>query len=53
MPLWRAALESYQSGRVGIGVLAGLADTDAETLYTQLAADGIAPPSVADDLATV
>lgn len=51
--LWRAALEGYQSGQVGIGVLAGLADTDAETLYTQLAADGISPPSVADDLADI
>jgi hypothetical protein len=26
--------------QVGIGVLAGLADTDAETLYAQLAAGG-------------
>ncbi len=51
--LWRAALDGYQSGRVGVGVLAGLADTDAETLYTQLAGDGIAPPSVVDDLADI
>lgn len=51
--LWRTALEGYRSGRVGVGVLAGLADTDAETLYTQLAADGIVPPSVVDDLADI
>jgi transcriptional regulator with XRE-family HTH domain len=51
--LWRAALEGYQSGQVGIGVLAGLADTDAETLYAKLAADGIVPPTVVDDLADI
>jgi Zn-dependent peptidase ImmA (M78 family)/transcriptional regulator with XRE-family HTH domain len=51
--LWRAALKGYQSGQVGIGVLAGLADTDAETLYAKLAADGIVPPTVVDDLADI
>lgn len=51
--LWRSALEGYVDGRVGIGVLAGLADTEAETLYMQLSGDGIVPPAIDDELADV
>jgi transcriptional regulator with XRE-family HTH domain/Zn-dependent peptidase ImmA (M78 family) len=51
--LWRAALDGYQTGKVGIGVLAGLVDSDAEDLYGQLVADGIVPPAVVDELADV
>jgi len=51
--LWRNALESYRAGRVGVGVLGGLADVEADDLYSQLAADGILPPPVIDDLADI
>jgi Zn-dependent peptidase ImmA (M78 family)/transcriptional regulator with XRE-family HTH domain len=47
--LWRAAQAGYQSGRVGIGTLAALADEDAEELFLRLAADDIRPPDPADD----
>jgi Zn-dependent peptidase ImmA (M78 family)/transcriptional regulator with XRE-family HTH domain len=49
--LWRAAQAGYQSGRVGIGTLAALADEPPEELFTRLAADGIRPPAPDDDLA--
>lgn len=47
--LWRAAQAGYQSGRVGIGTLAALADEDPERLFTRLAADDVRPPAPADD----
>ncbi len=47
--LWRAAQAGYQNGRVGIGVLAALADEDAEQLYIRLAANDVRPPVPADD----
>jgi Zn-dependent peptidase ImmA (M78 family)/transcriptional regulator with XRE-family HTH domain len=49
--LWRAAQAGYQSGRVGIGTLAALADEPPEELFTRLATDGIRPPAPDDDLA--
>jgi Zn-dependent peptidase ImmA (M78 family) len=49
--LWRAAQAGYQSGRVGIGTLAALADEDPERLFTRLAANDIRPPKPEDDLA--
>lgn len=49
--LWRAAQAGYQNGRVGIGTLAALADEPPEYLFTRLAANGITPPPLADDLA--
>lgn len=48
--LWRAAQAGYQSGRVGIGTLAALADENTELLFLRLAANGIQPPEPADDL---
>ena len=48
--LWRAAQAGYQSGRVGIGTLAALADEDAEQLFTRLAEQDVLPPAIADDL---
>jgi Zn-dependent peptidase ImmA (M78 family) len=51
--LWRAALEGYQAGRVGIGLLAALSDEGAEILYGQLAAAGVMPPAIADDLVDI
>jgi hypothetical protein len=45
------ALKGYQSGRVGLGVVAALLDEDADTLYARLADDEIRPPVVQDDLA--
>jgi Zn-dependent peptidase ImmA (M78 family)/transcriptional regulator with XRE-family HTH domain len=47
--LWRAAQAGYQSGRVGIGTLAALADEDAEDLFIRLAANDIRPPAPTDD----
>jgi Zn-dependent peptidase ImmA (M78 family)/transcriptional regulator with XRE-family HTH domain len=47
--LWRAAQAGYQTGRVGIGTLAALADEDAEQLFVRLAADGVRPPLPSDD----
>ncbi len=47
--LWRAAQAGYQDGRVGIGVLAALADEDAEQLFIRLAASDVRPPLPADD----
>jgi hypothetical protein len=47
--LWRAAQAGYQTGRVGIGALAALADEDAEQLFLRLAADGVRPPAPPDD----
>jgi Zn-dependent peptidase ImmA (M78 family) len=49
--LWRAAQGGYQSGRVGIGTLAALADEAPEQLFVRLAANDIRPPAPADDLA--
>lgn len=49
--LWRSAQAGYQSGRVGIGTLAALADEEPEQLFVRLAADDIKPPAPADDLA--
>jgi Zn-dependent peptidase ImmA (M78 family)/transcriptional regulator with XRE-family HTH domain len=49
--LWRAAQAGYQSGRVGIGTLAALADESPERLFVRLAANDIRPPAPADDLA--
>lgn len=49
--LWRAAQAGYQNGRVGIGTLAALADESPECLFARLAANGITPPPLADDLA--
>jgi len=49
--LWRAAQAGYQSGRVGIGTLAALADEAPEQLFVRLAANDIRPPAPADDLA--
>jgi transcriptional regulator with XRE-family HTH domain len=51
--LWRSALDGYQTGRVGVGVLGGLVDTDSDVLYAQLATDGVLPPPVVDDLSDV
>lgn len=51
--LWRAALDGYAGGRVGIGALAALTDTDAEQLWGELAAEGITPPAFADDLTDI
>lgn len=48
--LWRAAQAGYQSGRVGIGTLAALADEDAEQLFLRLAANDVRPPMPTDDL---
>lgn len=42
--LWRAAQRGYVDGRVGIGVLAGLRDVDADDLFLELSAEGITPP---------
>jgi Zn-dependent peptidase ImmA (M78 family)/transcriptional regulator with XRE-family HTH domain len=47
--LWRAAQAGYQSGRVGIGTLAALADEDPERLFIRLAANDVRPPAPADD----
>jgi hypothetical protein len=47
--LWRAAQAGYQTGRIGIGTLAALADEDAEQLFVRLAADGVHPPLPSDD----
>jgi Zn-dependent peptidase ImmA (M78 family)/transcriptional regulator with XRE-family HTH domain len=47
--LWRAAQAGYQSGRVGIGTLAALADEAPEQLYARLTANDIRPPAPADD----
>jgi Zn-dependent peptidase ImmA (M78 family)/transcriptional regulator with XRE-family HTH domain len=49
--LWRAAQAGYQSGRIGIGTLAALADEPPEQLFTRLAASGIRPSVPDDDLA--
>jgi Zn-dependent peptidase ImmA (M78 family)/transcriptional regulator with XRE-family HTH domain len=49
--LWRAAQAGYQSGRVGIGTLAALADESPEQLFVRLADKDIRPPAPADDLA--
>jgi hypothetical protein len=49
--LLAAAQQGYQSGRVGLGVLAALLDEDADSLYTRLASDGIVPPATDDDMA--
>jgi len=49
--LWRAAQAGYQSGRVGIGTLAALADEAPEQLFVRLAANDIRPPAPVDDLA--
>jgi transcriptional regulator with XRE-family HTH domain len=49
--LWRSAQAGYQSGRVGIGTLAALADEEPEQLFVRLAASDIKPPAPADDLA--
>jgi Zn-dependent peptidase ImmA (M78 family)/transcriptional regulator with XRE-family HTH domain len=49
--LLAAAQQGYQSGRVGLGVLAALLDEDTEVLYAALAAEGVRPPIVQDDLA--
>jgi Zn-dependent peptidase ImmA (M78 family)/transcriptional regulator with XRE-family HTH domain len=49
--LLAAAQQGYQSGRVGLGVLAALLDEDADSLYTRLASDGIMPPAIDDDMA--
>ncbi len=49
--LLAAALRGYQSGRVGLGLLAALLDEDADSLYTRMAGDGIVPPAVHDDVA--
>lgn len=49
--LWRAAQAGYQTGRVGIGTLAALADQAPEQLYASLSARGINPPPPDDDLA--
>jgi Zn-dependent peptidase ImmA (M78 family) len=48
--LLAAALQGYQRGRVGLGVLAALLDEDADSLYTRLAGDGITPPAIEDDM---
>jgi transcriptional regulator with XRE-family HTH domain len=48
--LWRAAQAGYQTGRVGIGTLAALADEEPELLFTRLAANDIRPPEPVDDL---
>jgi hypothetical protein len=42
--LWRAAQADYQTGWVGIGILAALADEDAERLFARLADNGVRPP---------
>jgi Zn-dependent peptidase ImmA (M78 family)/DNA-binding XRE family transcriptional regulator len=47
--LWRVAQAGYQTGRVGIGALAALADEDAEQLFLRLAAVGVRPPAPPDD----
>lgn len=49
--LLAAAQQGYQNGQVGLGVLAALLDEDADSLYTRLVSDGIAPPAIDDDLA--
>jgi Zn-dependent peptidase ImmA (M78 family)/transcriptional regulator with XRE-family HTH domain len=49
--LLAAALQGYQNGRVGLGLLAALLDEDADSLYTRLADDGIVPPAIHDDMA--
>jgi transcriptional regulator with XRE-family HTH domain len=49
--LWRSAQAGYQSGRVGIGTLAALADEEPGQLFVRLAASDIKPPAPADDLA--
>jgi Zn-dependent peptidase ImmA (M78 family)/transcriptional regulator with XRE-family HTH domain len=48
--LWRAAQAGYQSGRVGIGTLAALADEAPEQLFIRLSANDIRPPIPDDDL---
>jgi Zn-dependent peptidase ImmA (M78 family)/transcriptional regulator with XRE-family HTH domain len=48
--LWRAAQAGYQTGRVGIGTLAALADEDAEQLFIRLAVNDVRPPAPTDDL---
>ncbi|MFC0527941.1 helix-turn-helix domain-containing protein [Phytohabitans kaempferiae] len=49
--LLSAAQQGYQSGRVGLGLLAALLDEDADALYARLAAEGTVPPAVHDDMA--
>ncbi|GAA0713051.1 ImmA/IrrE family metallo-endopeptidase [Dactylosporangium roseum] len=48
--LLSAAQHGYRSGKVGLGVLASLLDEDADLLYERLAAEGITPPVVQDDM---
>jgi transcriptional regulator with XRE-family HTH domain len=48
--LWQAAQHGYESGRVGIGVLSALLDEDAEDLFMRLAAEGVCPPIMRDNL---
>lgn len=49
--LLAAAQQGYRNGQVGLGVLAALLDEDADSLYTRLISDGIAPPAIDDDMA--